>query len=64
METSSLARLSALFVVMGLLLTFMRMRHCVLVYAGFSIILLYLVHRFGMLRVDRESTGDHAVGKA
>jgi len=56
--------LSALFVAMGLLLTFMRMRHCLLVYAVFGLGLLYAVHRFGMLRVDHESAGDDTTDKA
>ena len=56
--------LSALFVAMGLLLTFMRMRHCLLVYGVFVLGLLYAVHRFGMLRVDHKPEGDQAAGKA
>ena len=56
--------LSALFVAMGLLLTFMRMRHCLLVYGVFVLGLLYAVHRFGMLRVDHKPEGDQAASKA
>jgi UDP-GlcNAc:undecaprenyl-phosphate GlcNAc-1-phosphate transferase len=52
--------LSALFVAMGLLLTFMRMRHCVLVYGAFSFVMLFLIHRLGMLRVDRKPGRDPA----
>lgn len=48
--------LSALFVCMGMLLTLMRMRHCMLVYAAFTAVLLYLVHRLGMLRSRPRTT--------
>lgn len=40
------------FVVMGLLPMYMRMRHCVLVYAIAAAALAYAVHRFKMVRVD------------
>ncbi|MCH7527722.1 MAG: undecaprenyl/decaprenyl-phosphate alpha-N-acetylglucosaminyl 1-phosphate transferase [Planctomycetes bacterium] len=44
--------LAAIFVLMGMVPIFVRMRHVVLIYGAFFVLLAYVVHRFGMVRVD------------
>ncbi len=52
--------LTLMFVVNGLLSTVMRMRHFLIIYVVFFMLLAYAVHRMRMVRVDGPTAGEHA----